>query len=80
MNKKLINVAGVKAALESGQTFQSRAIPSKEIPGYFLHLDDGESTLVLSTWLSDTPRLFKKADALLKEAKAIGLSIVEFQL
>jgi hypothetical protein len=48
--------------------------------GYLLHIEIDNKTLVLSTWRSTTPRLFKRADALLTEAKNIGLSSVKFPL
>lgn len=35
---------------------------------------------IVSTYLSDKPKLYKKADALLKEAKNLGLKTVCFEL
>jgi hypothetical protein len=43
-----------------------------------LKFEDGER--VMSTYLSDKPRLFKRSDALLKEAEKLGLGSVTFEL
>jgi hypothetical protein len=50
------------------------------LQGYLLHVSDSDSQWVVSTYLSDKPKLYKKADALLKEAKKIGLAQVCFEL
>lgn len=48
--------------------------------GHLLHVTDGSQKWVVSTYLSDTPKLYKRADALLKDAKKMGLSSVTFEL
>lgn len=50
------------------------------LQGHFLHVTDGIQEWVVSTYLSDKPKLYKKADALLKEAKKMGLLKVTFEL
>lgn len=76
--KKLINVATVKERLEKGDAIKAKALRCKAAPGYLLHLYDDQEEMILSTWLSDNPRLFKRSDALLKEAENMGLPEVLF--
>lgn len=48
--------------------------------GYTLHITDGEAHWRVSTYLSDKVKLYKRADALLNEAKTLGLPQVCFKL
>lgn len=48
--------------------------------GHLLQITDGDNKWVVSTYLSDKVKLYKRADALLKEAKKLGLSQVCFEL
>lgn len=76
----MINVATVKERIDDGEIFAATAVPFDSVPGHFLNLKVGSEEYVLSTWRSDVPRLFKRADALLKEAKSLGLTQVLFAL
>jgi hypothetical protein len=78
--KKLINVATVKERIDNGQKFTATAVPFDAVPGHLLNLKVGHEEYVLSTWRSDVPRHFKRADALLKEAKSLGLTNITFEL
>jgi len=78
--KTLINTAALTAyAKEHGQV-PAIALGIESIEGYILQVDLDGQINVLSTYLSDKPRVFKRADALLKEAKKMGLTTVSFSL
>ncbi len=80
MSKKMINTASLKKLLESNGVVIAFAQSFEDIDGYMLHIESGDNQLVLSTYLSDKPRMFKRADALIKEARNIGLDSVRFDL
>jgi hypothetical protein len=82
MSKGLINTADLAALVESKANVEATARkPSSDIvDGFLLHIKSGKNEMVLSTYLSDKPRLFKRSDALLKEATKMGLSSVRFEL
>lgn len=91
MDIPLINVADLTKLVESGKKIHASAVAIDGVAdGYFLdvEIDSKDKKLVkiggqnkrLSTYLSDKPRLFKRADALIKEAKKIGLTSVTFNL
>lgn len=80
MPNKLINTAALSALVESNQSIEATAKPFTNVDGYFLAIQAGDEELVLSTYLTDKPRLFKRSDALLKEAKSIGLVKIVFDM
>ncbi|MDI5832560.1 hypothetical protein OCF84_21435 (plasmid) [Shewanella xiamenensis] len=47
--------------------------------GYTLNIIDGEQTFVVASYRSNT-KLYKRADALLNDAKVMGLKAVKFEL
>jgi hypothetical protein len=80
MSKSLINTSDLRALLEANAKIEAIARALEGVDGFLLHLNSGGKEMVLSTYLSDKPRLFKRADALLKEASNIGLPSVRFDL
>jgi len=82
MSKQLINTATLAALVESKADIEAiaRKLSSDIVEGFLLHIKSAEDEMVLSTYLSDKPRLFKRSDALLKEATKMGLSSVRFEL
>jgi len=82
MSKQLINTAALAALVESKADIEAiaRKLSSDIVEGFLLHIKSAEDEMVLSTYLSDKPRLFKRSDALLKEATKMGLSSVRFEL
>jgi len=80
MVKSLINTADLCAMVESSTAVEAIARTPESVEGFLLHLKSGDKEMVLSTYLSDKPRLFKRADALLKEASKMGLPSVCFEL
>mgnify|MGYP000176560449 CR=1 FL=1 len=81
MAKSMINTADLRSLVESDSAVEAVAVKAPEgIDGYLLQLFSGSDEMVLSTYLSDKPRLFKRADALLKEAGNMELSSVRFEI
>lgn len=82
MSRKLISVSSLKTLLEDGQEFEASAIKIRVIKGYFLILreKEGVNSYTLSTWRSSSPKVFKTADALIKEAEGFGFNSVIFEL
>lgn len=79
MEIPLINVADLTKAIESGENVQAQAVTIEGIvDGYLLDVKIKGKTNRLSTYLSAKPRLFKRSDALLKEAQKVGLTSVTF--
>lgn len=80
-NIELINTSSL-TELAAKKSLSATAKPCKDqyIKGYFLHVTDGTQDWVVSTYLSDKVKHYKKAEALLKEAKQIGLTNVTFEL
>ncbi len=79
---KLINTSDLALLVKEEPSLiaTAKTPESDMIEGYFLHLKCGDEDLVLSTYLSDKPRLFKRSDALLKEAKKLGIGAVTFEI
>lgn len=75
---KLINTSELTKQVDSGAQIEATAKRVENVDGYLLHLVVDGNSLTLSTYLSDNPRLFKRADALLKEATKIGIKSVTF--
>ncbi|MBL4625780.1 MAG: hypothetical protein JKY42_11675 [Flavobacteriales bacterium] len=80
MGKSLINTADLRALIKSDRNVEAIAKTPKSVDGFVLHLNTSEGEKVLSTHLSEKPRLFKRSDALLKEAGKMGLKKVIFEL
>lgn len=82
MTNSLINTAELRALVAAKTPLVATARPMHSVEGFLLFLKQGEDAneMVLSTYLSDKPRLFKRADALLKEASNNGLTEVRFEL
>lgn len=82
MGNRLINTADLTALVKENTKIEAiaRSPTSDIVEGYLLFFEAPSETLVLSTYLSDKPRLFKRSDALLKEAGKMGLSSVRFEL
>lgn len=47
--------------------------------GYILNIIDGEQTFIVASYRSNT-KLYKRADALINDAKDMGLKAVTFEL
>ncbi|EGQ9333580.1 TPA: hypothetical protein I6715_003368 [Vibrio cholerae] len=80
---ELINVSSLaELILDSTKSLKAVAKPFNGglLQGHLLYISDGHSQWVVSTHLSDKAKLYKRADALLKEAKKLGLSQVSFEL
>lgn len=80
MAKLLINVSDLSLLVKSSASVKAIARAPESIDGFLLYIESGGEEKLLSTYLSDKPRLFKRSDALLKEAAKIGLSSVCFEL
>lgn len=80
MTKKLINVADLRKLIESASKLEVSATTIEGVEGYILNIKTVDSSLVLSTYLSDKPRLFKRADALIKEAKSLNIKSITFEI
>ena len=79
MEKSLINVADLRALIEENIDVEAIASEIDGVEGYLLNLNTIDKKMVLSTYLSTKPRLFKRSDALLKEARELGLTSVKFE-
>jgi hypothetical protein len=80
MDKRLVNTADLRILIASKVAIEATAKAPESVEGFLLHIKTKKDDMVLSTYLSDKPRLFKRADALLKEATKVGLSSVRFEL
>jgi hypothetical protein len=82
MTKGLINTADLTKLVKSKEPVEvvAKKPSSDTVDGFLLHIKSGENEMVLSTYLSDKPRLFKRSDALLKEAVKMGIGQVIFVL
>lgn len=80
MAKELINTADLSKLLNETPEISATAHQIDGVEGFTLHVLHSDREFVLSTYLSSKPRLFKRADALLNEAKNIGLKSVIFPL
>lgn len=78
MEKSLINVADLRALIDENIDIVAMASEIEGVEGYILSLKTVDKEMVLSTYLSTKPRLFKRSDALLKEARDLGLKSVKF--
>jgi hypothetical protein len=76
----LINTADLKERIASDDVPSAKACSVEGVEGYLLRLKFEDGERVMSTYLSDKPRLFKRSDALLKEAEKLGLGSVTFEL
>jgi hypothetical protein len=76
----LINVSDLTDYISSHGPTKAWAKPMKDVGGYCLFVMVGNEERVLSTYLAHNPRLFKRADALLKEAGKMGLAEVSFKI
>lgn len=76
----LINTSQATAEIAKVEPTEGTAHKVEAVDGYILKLTIGKEVKTLSTYLSDKPRLFKRSDALLKEAKNLGLKNVNFIL
>ncbi len=76
----LINTAALTAHIKEHGQVPATANSISGIGGYFLKVEISGKLTVLSTYLSDKPRVFKRAESLLKEAKKMGLTAVLFPL
>lgn len=77
----LINTSDLKALIKENKvTIVAKSHRIINANGWVmeLYIDDVKKTL--STYLSDSPRLFKRSDALLKEAEKMGLPYVICEL
>lgn len=78
----LINISSLtELAQDSSKTLIPIAKPVNGdlLQGFYLHISDNANDWVVSTYLSDKPKHYKRSDALLKEAKKIGLPPVLFE-
>lgn len=80
MTKNLINVADLRKLIETTNNLDISASTIEGVEGYILNIKTADSSLVLSTYLSDKPRLFKRADALIKEAKNFDIKSIKFEI
>lgn len=82
MSNRLINTADLTALVKDNAEIKAiaRSPQNDIVEGYLLFVEAPGESMVLSTYLSDKPRLFKRSDALLKEAGKMGLSSVRFEL
>ena len=80
MGKRLINTADLSTLVASNADIEVIARGTDNVEGFLLHIKSGKDEMVLSTYLSNKPRLFKRSDALLKEAQKMGLRRVCFDL
>lgn len=77
---ELMNTSSLtELAKEKTLTGRARSFEGVLSQGYLLAVTDGDQEWVVSTYLSDSPKLYKKADALLKEAKKMGVTEVTFK-
>lgn len=79
MTKNLINVADLRKLIETTNNLDISAVTIEGVEGYILNIKTEREVMVLSTYLSDKPRLFKRADALIKEAKNLDIHSVTFE-
>ncbi len=78
---ELINTSSLtEMASNKELTAVAKPVKGFMLQGHSLHILDGDKEWIVSTYLSDKPKLYKKADALLKEAKKMGLHKVTFEL
>ncbi len=80
---ELINVSSLTELTKDKAkllTVVAKPFNGELLQGHLLHVSDGQTQWVVSTYLSDKPKLYKRSDALLKEAKKLGLSQVTFEL
>jgi hypothetical protein len=80
MLKDLINVSDLRELMKSDSNLDISAKTIEGVEGYVLNIKTADNTLVLSTYLSDKPRFFKRADALIKEAKKLNINSVIFEI
>lgn len=80
MKPELINTADLTALLQNVASSEAIARKIEGVEGYTLIINLENRSLLLSTYLTNKPRLFKRADALLKEAKNLGLNSVIFPI
>ena len=80
MIKNFINVADLRKLIESTNNFDVSATTIEGVEGYILNVKTADSCFVVSTYLSDKPRLFKRADALIKEAKSLNIKSITFEI
>ncbi len=76
----LINTSDLKEAISTGDTVHAEAERISGVDGFVLRVRINDERKTLSTYLSDKPRLFKRSDALLKEARKLGLTSITFDL
>jgi hypothetical protein len=74
----LINVSDLTRSITANEVTEVWAKPTTGIAGFCLYMKINNKEMMLSTYLSNKPRHFKRADALLKEAGKIGLDEVKF--
>lgn len=79
-SKRLVPISELKKLVENNEIKKATARTFKHTDGHFLELETENETLVLSTYLSDNPRWFKRSDALIKECKKLGLTFLGFDL
>lgn len=76
--RQLLSVSEVKEITLNGEVISALAIkPSDTVSGYLLYINTADQEITLATFFNE-PRLFKRADALLKEANKLGLQSVTF--
>jgi hypothetical protein len=77
----LINTSDLKALIKENKvTIVAKSHRIINVNGWVLELYIDDVKKTLSTYLSGSPRLFKRSDALLKEAENMGLPYVISEL
>ena len=79
-NITLTNRSELTAHIEKHQITSGKAFRVGGVKGYTLEVTINDITHVLSTFLSDHPKVFKRADALLDESMKMGLKEVRVLL
>lgn len=77
--KKLIKVSDIKELLAHGQAVELNAKVAPVGGGYYVDVTVNDEVHLLATYLSK-PRLFKRADALLKEMAELGFNELVFDI
>lgn len=80
MYNLLINTSDLSRHIEAHGKINATANQVSGVVGYIMQVEIGSEQKTLSTHLSDKPRLFKRSDALLKEASKLGIAAVTFSL
>ncbi len=76
---KLIKIADIKKAISEEKHVFFKGEVAVYSNGFYARVTVGDEDYILATYLSK-PRLFKRADALIKEVAELGISHISFDL